>query len=283
VRTEDNPYKKPYPVPAPPDISVCVLTHFLATPYHRFRRNVVELCIDTMLAGVKGLNYELIIWDNGSTADFSEGLREHYKPHVMVMSPNIGVHSAQLSLAHIARGQILCYTDDDVFFYPGWFAQQKRILETYPNVGVVSGSPQRTAFRWGIESNKKWIASKPEGLTVKRGKLMPDNYDTDYAENLGINVQFQKERTAQDNDILLEYGGVSAWAHAHHMQYMGYREHILPVLKPSVYLIDNGHDFDGWIDDAGWLRLTTYERSCRHIGNEIDGSIMIDAKKAGVK
>ena len=132
MRTQWPPTKGPIKLPAPPDVTLGVVTHCSSNPYYEGRINILRLCLDSMLKGVAGINYELIIWDNGSTEYWHEKLAE-YNPTVFVKSPNIGIGNAQIGLAHIARGKILCITDDDILFHPMWFPKQMEILQTFQN------------------------------------------------------------------------------------------------------------------------------------------------------
>jgi glycosyltransferase involved in cell wall biosynthesis len=227
--------------------------------------------MDSMLKGALGVNYELIIWDNGSTQWWHEKLAE-YNPTVLVKSPNIGIGNAQIQVSNIARGKILCITDDDVLFHPKWFQKQLEVLQTFPSVGVVSGSPQRTAFRGGISSNLEWGKKKN---TLKSGRMIPDEWERDFCLSVNKHPETHAKATATEIDYILEYKGVKAWAHGHHMQFLGYtnivREHI--VARRSDIYIDSGYPLNFSINQAGLLNLTTYDRTAVHIGNVIDSSI----------
>ena len=41
-------------------------------------------------------------------------------------------------------GEIIAYTDSDVLFSPKWLSGSVEILETFPNVGMVTARPFRT-------------------------------------------------------------------------------------------------------------------------------------------
>lgn len=270
MRVSLSPNKDNVSLPKPPLISACIVCHYTNDEYHKERMGIVKLCLDTMLAGMASYDYELLIWDNGSTPEFREFL-ESYNAQTLILSENVGVHNAQWMLAKLARGKILCFTDDDIIYHPDWFSQQLGILTTYPNVGKVSGSPQRSAFAWGVSSNLKFAENK-EVVTV-RGNIMPEIYHDDYAISVGRYPREYKLANAQKDDILLEYKGVKAFAHAHHMQFIGYKEIVEPYFfKSDLYLAD-GRKIDRDIDTAGYLSLSTYRRTALHIGNVIDPSV----------
>lgn len=271
MRTQWSPNKWHKELPAPPEITLGVVTHCSNDPYYEGKIKILRLCLDSMLKGVAGLNYELIIWDNGSVESWHKKLAK-YNPTVFVKSPNIGVGNAQIGIASIARGKILCITDDDVLFHPMWFDKQVKILQTFPNVGAVSGSPQRTAFRIAVFSNLEW-GKKNNALKIYRG--ISDEWERDFCISITKHPEANAKDTATEPDYLLTYSGVKAWAHGNHMQFLGYtdiiREHI-KARKSGVYF-DVGHNFNISIDQAGLLNLTTFDRTAVHIGNVIDQSI----------
>lgn len=262
MRTTQNPLKNSVPLPAPPLVSACVVTHLAQGDYHADRLEVVRLCLDTMLAGLKGTSYELLIWDNGSEPDFVEWLR-NYNPAVFVESANVGPHNARRNLAEMARGSILAMFDDDLIAHPDWLEMQLEVLTAYPNVGIVSGSPYRPAFGWHD-------VLIPEGAQIKRGRLIPDQYIRDAAESIGQSYENMQAICAGIDDVLLDYKGVKAWAHGHHFQFIGRREVVTPFLFRSGLYLDNGKRFNESVREAGLLSLTTYRRSVLHCGNVVD-------------
>jgi hypothetical protein len=271
MRTAWGPNKTGTRLPPKPELSLGVVTHFTEHPYHANRLEVVKLCLDTLLDGSSGITRELIIWDNGSLPRFHDFL-EGYHPTVFVKSPNIGIGNAQIAVSKIARGRLLCLTDDDVLFHPSWFYLQNLVLKTFPKVGVVSGSPQRTAFRWAIGSNLEWGRSN-DCLTT--GRLIPDEWENDFCISVGRDSAGHRRNTSAEQDFSLECNGVKAWAHGHHMQFLGRRdviEQFIEARRSDTYL-DDAHSFNIAIDQAGLLNLTTYDRTALHIGNLIDPSI----------
>lgn len=281
MRTQWSPNKYATKLPAPPDVTLGVVTHVSNDPYYEGRIEILRLCLDSMLRSVLGINYELIIWDNGSTELWREKLAE-YNPTVLVKSPNIGIGNAQISLAYIARGRILCITDDDVLFHPKWFAKQLKILKTYPKVGIVSGTPQRVAFRIAVSSNLEW---GKKNNTLKSYRGIPDEWEKDFCISTSRYYEAHAKATANELDYLLKYKGVKAWAHGHHMQFMGYaniiRGHIV-ARRDEVYVGD-GRQINYSIDQAGLLNLTTFDRTAVHIGNVIDPSVKRIMKEWHVK
>jgi glycosyltransferase involved in cell wall biosynthesis len=272
MRVGNNPYKDRRVTFHIPEVSLGVVTHYTEDPYHARRLPIVLMCIDSMVAGAHGFDYELIIWDNGSTPDF-QAMLQGFNPHVLIESTNVGLDTAKHNIAEIANADILALSDDDILYSPDWLDKHMEILTIYPNVGTVSGSPIRTHFRWGIQSNLR--AAQEHGFKVERGKFIPDEWARDYCLSVERDPEEYARATASVDDILFEYHGVKAWAHGHHMQFLGYRKTLAPFLVKSPFLLNDAiKTFDVPMDEAGVLRLTTYARTSRHLGNVLDENVI---------
>lgn len=268
MRTTQSPNREKKPLPPAPNLSLCVVTHYTKEDYHAERMGIVDLCIRSMVAGASRTNYELIIWDNGSTPEFREMLRDH-NPTIMIESVNVGPHMARRALCHIARGEIINLTDDDILYSLDWFKQMYRILATFPGVAVVSGSPINIEFRRNWKPSYDWAAIT-KGVTVTQGRdLIPQSWERDWA--LSVGVKSGRSSKTQD-ETMLEYRGVKAFAQAHHMQMFGPREILAPFMRPVKYLVDFW-DIADEISRAGYLQLTTATRTAVHIGNVMDESV----------
>jgi glycosyltransferase involved in cell wall biosynthesis len=276
ARTSFGPNRVKTPVPDAPDFSLAVVTHYTSHAWHAHRMDVVRASIASMLAGTGGRSCELLIWDNESTVAFRDMLHRFY-PAVLVESINIGAHNARRQLCHMARGKVICITDDDVLFSPNWLTKQLEVLTTYPNVGIVAGSPQRSAFSGGVEPS--FAFANAPGVQSWRGKLIPAEWERDWAVSVGADPDTY---TCPLDDLLLEYRGVKAWAHGHHMQMLCYRDVIEPFLVPNEYLL-NLNKFNVHVGEAGLLQLTTHERTAVHIGNVIDPTIERIAREWGMR
>ncbi len=229
MRISTSPNKDNVALPRPPLVSACVVTHFTHDKYHNQRMEVVKMCLDTMTDGLQGSDYELLIWDNGSTPEFRAFLHS-YNPHVLIESINVGAHVARQHLTNIARGEILCMTDDDILFSDGWFSKQLEVLTVFPNVGLVSGSPYRPAFMWTGEQKY------PDGAVIRRGKIIPEDWVKDACASVGQDYTSVSWGLKNVNDILVEYKGVLAFAQGHHMQFIAKRKVIAPFMEPQGLL-----------------------------------------------
>jgi glycosyltransferase involved in cell wall biosynthesis len=255
--------------PPPPLVTLAIVTHEQPGEYHAQRAEIVDLSISSMLAGAKGYSVELVIWVNGGSFEFIEGLKKH-NPDVFIESINIGPHNARRALCRMARGKFINIADDDILYHPDWLQKQMQIIKAYPNVAEVSGSPQAIEFRRDFSPVFEFAEREP-GVRVKKGiDLIPHQWGQDWAASVGFGPNYVYVPAREQT--LIEHKGVKAWAHGHHMQMLGPTDVLAPFMLATEYLVDFW-DIAKEISRAGYLQLTTYDRTAVHIGNVIDESI----------
>lgn len=273
-RSKDVAYK-------PAEITICMLTHLpsVRDEYHEQRMSVVSLSLTSLIKNADK-RFELLVWDNGSCPEMLNYLTHLYANGVvnyLVLSrENIGKAEAVARMFEMAPGALVGYSDDDVLFHPKWLSQQYRVLVSFPEVGVVSGAPLTTSFRWGIESNLAH-AEKHE-MEVVRGHNIDPEWEREFAISIGRDVDRHMGMVAEEEDILLRHNGAEAFATGHHMQYLGERRHLVSTAR---YIADEHagamggqREFDLELDTRGLMRLSTNPRTTQHIGNVIDDTIM---------
>lgn len=257
--------------PGMPTRVITMITHLPNQEgYHENRLEVVKVSLLSMRAGAPS-DAATMIFDNGSCSALTDWLREEYKPDTLVLSPNIGKSSARASLARMARTDaVITFSDDDILFYPGWFAASLELLENFPNVGKCSCYPVRTQARWGCETTKKWAK---ENGKLEVGKFISEEEDFDFCTSIGREYPWHKDYTEKDVENRVTYSGITAYCVAHHCQFMAYAGRIVPFcVRTETYMHDE-KPFDIVVDNAGYLQLTTVQRYARHIGNVIDTKV----------
>lgn len=262
------------------DIVCLVVTHLPEfTGYHENRFDVVKACLLSMRNNIHK-THSFYVFDNGSSDVFRDWLYNEFKPDFVTFAPNIGKTAARTTaISSLPPETLVCYSDDDILYFDNWLSPQLDILTTFPNVGVVSGYPVRTQFRWGNKNTLLW-ASK--NATVEVGRFIPDEYEIDFCNSVERSFEEHKEKTINDNDIKITYQNKSAYATAHHCQFIGYAGRLLPALSYDMMAMGDEKKFDIAIDGIG-LRLCTIERQCRHIGNYIDEALQVEINSMMVK
>ncbi len=255
-----------------PGMAAVVITHLPnLRGYHEHRLEVVQACLMSLRANAQ-MTLPVLVWDNGSGRELLDWLMDEYHPEYLVSGPNIGKASARASaLRMFPAGTVLCFTDDDMLFYPGWLGPQLKLLNGFPDVGAVSGMPVRTPQRGSFSATELW--ARQSGAVVETGQLIPARELADFAISLGItggSVNQFLTAMGKEIDIRISYKGMRAYANAQHCQFVCVNERLIPLTTWERTAMINEKPFDAKINAAGLLRLTTVERLTRHMGNVLD-------------
>ena len=152
-----------------------------------------------------------------------------------------------------------------MLFYPNWLQPQIDLLKGFPNVSCVTGYPVRTSFRWGNQKTAKWAK---KNASVQIGKFIPKLWEYDFAVSIGREPREHEQMTEADQDVMIEYNGLKAYATSHHCQFIGYADKVGQVVQYDGLAMSDERPFDIALDTIG-LRLSTIDRLSRHMGNVI--------------
>jgi hypothetical protein len=217
--------------------------------------------------------------------EYLGGLRDQGAIRFLMLSrENIGKIGAFELIFPAAPGEIIAYSDDDILFYPGWLEAQLRLLETFPRAGMVSGLPVRNGSRYAIEAHLRLLEQRPPGLTIERRRVIPDEWEADWALSTGRDPQASREALKDHHELLLCKDGVQAVGAANHFQFIAPKSVLLEALPKdwSGRLMGQMIELDETLDAAGYLRLSTVERYTRHIGNVIPPDLLQEAHSFGL-
>lgn len=279
----------------PPRVTVAVLVYAPnQAGYFQHRLDVTRLTLESIIANTPE-PFELLVFDNGSCQEMTDFLKELHlngKIDTLVLSQqNIGKLNALWRIANLAQGEVIAYTDDDVYHLPGWLSKHLQILDTYPRVGAVTGFYIKQRVVMSSESTLQWVknyeAEHPG--KVQRGNLIPRKWEEEYMDNSGRSEERYQGEIAGIEDIVVDYQGVKAWVSAHHFQVLTPKKVLLEVLAE---MLDDGWsdlmmgrmvEMDDRMDAKGYLRLTTYEQTMRLLGNAIDDEVKAIAAQDGIE
>jgi glycosyltransferase involved in cell wall biosynthesis len=246
-----------------------VITHLpVAGGYHKDRLNVIKASLESMRDNAGNDDFQTLVWDNGSCDQLTHWLKRSYQPDFLITGPNLGKTTARKStLEMLPPDTIVGCADDDMFYYPGWLNAHLEVMNTYPKVGTVSGWPVRTQHRF---ANNHTIAWAERAAKIEVGRFISDQEDRDFCSSIGREYDWHKDYSAGDKDVRITYRGVQVYGTGHHCQFIGkagtlakFEQFSAEAMRPERY-------FEEAIDRAGLLRLTTYKRYTRHIGNVLD-------------
>ncbi len=278
ARSQSTDYK-------PARITLAMLTHMPHNiGYFERRFEVMRTSLESFIAHTPR-PFDVMVFDNHSSdqvVGYLRQLRDENKIDYLILSSrNIGKLGALQIMFRAAPGEIIAYSDDDIFFLPGWLEKHLQILETYPKVGIVSGMYIRPHMKEGISTALEF-AKRPD-VKVKKGKLVPKELEQHYIENTGRTwEQYQKE-TEGLHDIQLTYKGVTTLVSAGHYQFVTRKQVILDALPKVWYsqLMGKMRELDLQIDLMGYMRLCTHPPTIRLFGNLINPEMAEEIKRFG--
>jgi Glycosyl transferase family 2 len=278
--------------PAP--ISVAMITYIPdQSGYFADRLKILSLSLSSLLKHTPQ-PYDLIIFDNGSCAEVVNYLRDLQDAgriqYLILSNTNIGKIGALQILFNAAPGEIIAYSDDDIFFNPGWLEPQLEILAAFPKAGLVSGVPVRNAALHARRSLDQLIDHPEPGITIRHDRSIPDEWEADWALSTGRNPRTHLAETQNWQDMVLktnsawEAGCIEAIGSANHFQFVARKEILLQALPTEWTGKLMGHmlELDQAVDELGYLRLSTTRRYTRHLGNTLSPGMVAEAEQLGV-
>ncbi|MEW6566795.1 MAG: glycosyltransferase family A protein [Chloroflexota bacterium] len=271
-----NPARGRFTDYRPARVTVAVLVHIPhLAGYFEQRLDVLKVCLGSILEHTDQ-PYDLLVFNNGSCEEvcaYLDGMRQSGEIRYLLSSGvNLGKIGAFQILFRAAPGEVVAYSDDDIYHYPGWLSAHLEILDTFPNVGVVSGCAVRSLFEEERISSNLRFAEREPGVVLKRGRFIPQEWIEDWAESYGREMAMVEKETAGLEDMILEYRGVQAYAMANHNQFVTPKDVITRCLPESWSgrLMGEMNELDIRVNRAGFLRLTTIHRTTQHMGNRLN-------------
>jgi len=230
-----------------------------------------------------GLPFDLMVFDNGSCAEVRDFLvkeKEEGRIQYLILSEkNMGKGGAWNVMLTGAPGEIISYTDADVLFSPKWLSRSVEILETFPNVGMVTARPFRTPPEF-YEGTLKWAR---EDAKLEEGQFIPWETFLEFNLSLGQTEEENKKVYSETKDWRIFYKGVMAMAGASHWQFTGYKSTLQQFLpfdmdKPMGQV----RQLDKRMNDSGLLRLMVSDPLAMNMSNTL-GYLRGELKQAGVR
>lgn len=278
----------------PPRVTVAVLVYAPhQAGYFQHRLDVTRLTLESILANTEK-PYELLVFDNGSCPEMTGFLQALYntgKIDTLILSAeNIGKLNALWRIAQAAQGEVIAYTDDDVYHLPGWLPEHLKVLDTYPNVGAVTGFYIKQRVAMSSDQTLAWVKALEEKdpSAVQRGNLIPRKWEEEYMDNAGRTEERYQGEIEGIEDVVVSLQGVKAWVSAHHFEVLVPKNVLIEVLNQmlpggwSDQLMGRMVEMDDRMDALGYLRLTTYPQTMRLLGNVIDDEVSELARRDGI-
>ncbi len=283
MRKGQNPAKFVKDVAKPERITVALLNYIpFLSGFYAETLDVLKVSLESMRKDA-GLLFDLMVFDNGSCAEVRDFLvkeKEEGRIQYLILSEkNMGKGGAWNVMLTGAPGEIIAYTDADVLFSPNWLSRSVEILETFPNVGMVTARPFRTPPEF-YEDTLKWACKNAK---LEEGQFIPWDTFLEFNLSLGQTEEENKKVYAETKDWLIQYKGVTALAGASHWQFTAYKSSLQKFLpfdmdKPMGQV----RQLDKRMNDAGLLRLMVSDPLAMNMSNTL-GYLRGELKQAGKK
>lgn len=149
-----------------PEVSVLLIT------WNRLR--MLRECLGSLLKNTHGDNYEIIVWNNGSSDGTKEYLdevtREHPEVRLVHHHANVGLNAVALSVK-LARGYYIVELDDDVVRFPDdWLNKMLHAFKKVPKVGYLATNVVQDELTTGEKDPPEaYTAVDYDGVVVEHG------------------------------------------------------------------------------------------------------------------
>jgi glycosyltransferase involved in cell wall biosynthesis len=272
MRVGQNPAKYVKEVARPERITVAVLNYIpFVSGFYAEMPDVLRECLDA-IHETADLPFDLMVFDNASCPEVRQYLLDEYEAdriqYLLLSEKNLGKGGAWNIMLSGAPGEIIVYLDNDCLFSKGWLSRSVELLETYPNVGMVTARPFRTPPEF-YSGTVSWAEVEPDAA-VERDDFIPFEVFREFDRSLAQTEEQIRQHYGESEDVRLSYKGVQAIAGASHWQFAAYK-HVLAEYLPFDMSRPMGQvrQLDQRMNDAGYLRLMPTDPLAMNMSNTL--------------
>ena len=276
TRIGQNPAKFVKDVAKPARITVAVLNYIpFLSGFYAEMDEVLKACLNSIYNTKIDEPFDVLVFDNGSCEEIKQFLLKEQAEgriqYLFLSEKNLGKGGAWNIIFDGAPGEIIAYTDNDCLFTPEWLDCSVKILETYPNVGMVTARPFRTNADL-YSSTLDW-AEKNVEVSHEQGDLIPYEVFREFDLTLGQSEEDIKAHYEATTDHRLTYHGVKAMVGASHWQFTSYKSRLAEFLPFRMDRpMGQVKQLDTRMNEKGYLRLMTESPCAMNMSNTLDSS-----------
>jgi len=283
MRQGTNPFKAAQKkIQAPHSITIGVLNCIPNKDgYFHGQFDALKLCLASLRA-YADQPFDLLVVDNGSCNEVRQYLISELQAgrinNLLLNDRNLGKMNAQMQILQAASGELVFYSDGDIYHRPGWMQAHLDVWNAFPEAGLIGGIPIHHIGHFKTGATRAWVEEHRAELNVECGALIPEEWSRDFSGSIG--AEFQAEKTMQD--WRLTRAGVAAYVGASHMQFLIPRRAIGKLPRQNFqYALrqEETATLDRVLDREGFLRLSTDRPFVYHIGNAVTEAWLVDEFK----
>jgi glycosyltransferase involved in cell wall biosynthesis len=274
MRVGQNPAKYVKDVARPARVTAAILNYIpFLSGFYSETLDVLKVCMKSLRENTK-VPFDLMVFDNGSCPEVKEFLMNEQAEgniqYLLLSEKNLGKGGAWNMILSGCPGEIIAYTDSDALFHQGWLEKSLELLETFPNVGMVTARPFRTKEEY-ITSTLAW-GEKAAGARVEKGDFIPFEVFREFDLSLGQTEEEIRQHYETSTDYRLTYKGLSAIAGASHWQFVAKKEVLVKFLPFDMDRpMGQVKQLDQRMNEAGYLRLMPTEPLAMNMSNTLRG------------
>ena len=262
------------------DITVITIVHIPElSGFWENSLDSLKMCLESLVKNTEE-PFDLMVWDNGSCDKVKQFLMQSHNNgtiHSLYFSKyNLRKIGALNHLFNLAPGKYISYADSDVFFKEKWLTESLKVLNTFPEAGMVSCIPTIDKTEEFYESTFEGI-QKAKDITIDKGSnLIPKRYVEAHRLSIGKTEFDYFEPIQNRQDIKISRGDTSAFVCAQDFQFTTKRDVIRKILPLDINSDDLFYDpiyspvFESKINSLGYWRISTAQYLIHHIGNNLD-------------
>jgi glycosyltransferase involved in cell wall biosynthesis len=262
MRLGINPYKRELgkgTAYKPSEITVGMLSFIPSfSGYFREKFDILKISLSSIIKNTSS-KFDLLVFDNGSCDEVVEYLMQlnskNIIDYLILSKNNLGVYGGTEAIFNSAPGKIIAYTQDDIFFHPGWLNRSLKILDNYPDVGFVCGCPVRHLFNIEHANHSLIVPSIYQNINVIKGQW-DEQFDEIYALSTGGNPIEYKSRYGDKNVPLYSLNGIKAYPTGAHFQFIIKKE----VAKKVLPFPFTGNTMGGTVNDVGFRFTDVFDK-----------------------